>query len=103
MSWFSYKAINPDGAVVRGVTEAEDLTAAFGEISAKGLSILDVRRATAAVGFLGRVFVKRTLKRKDVIEFAVNLSVMLKAGIPIVTAFEDLLYTIESRNLKGIV
>jgi len=103
MSWFSYKAINPDGAVVRGVTEAEDLTAAFGEISAKGLSILDVRRATAAVGFLGRVFVKRTLKRKDVIEFAVNLSVMLKAGIPIVTAFEDLLYTIESRNLKGIL
>lgn len=103
MSYFTYKAVDPDGAVVSGITEAENSPAAFASLSTQGLSIIYVRRANAVAAFLAKAAVSRKIKRPEVIELAANLSVMLKAGVPIITAFEDLSGTLESRYLKGAV
>ena len=103
MNYFTYKAVNPDGTVTSGMTEAEDINAAFAELTEKGLSILDVRQASAAVAFIRKAVSARRIKRPVVIEFANNLAVMLKAGIPIISAFEDMLDTLEDKNFKAIV
>ncbi len=103
MNYFTYKAVNPDGTVTSGMTEAEDINAAFAELTEKGLSILDVRQASAAVAFIRKAVSARRIKRPVVIEFANNLAVMLKAGIPIISAFENLLDTLEDKNFKAIV
>ncbi len=103
MNYFTYKAVNPDGTVTSGMTEAEDINAAFAELTEKGLSILDVRQASAAVAFIRKAVSARRIKRPVVIEFANNLAVMLRAGIPIISAFEDMLDTLEDKNVKAIV
>lgn len=103
MTLFSYKAIDPDGAMVSGITEAEDINSVFTSLSRKGLNIIDVRKANAVAAFLKRTLSPRKLKRTDVIEFSTNLAVMLKAGIPIVTALQDLHDSLESKGLKDIV
>lgn len=103
MNYFMYKAINPDGTLIRGTLEAEDLNAAFDGLSAKGLSILNLRKASAAVVIVKRFFSGYKIKRQVVIEFANNLAVMLKAGIPIISAFEDILDTSEDKKFKAVV
>ncbi|MBF0558690.1 MAG: type II secretion system F family protein [Nitrospirae bacterium] len=103
MNYFMYKAISSDGTMTSGMTEAEDINAAFEDLSSKGLSILDVRQASSAVVLMKRFFSGRKIKRPVVIEFTNNLSVMLKAGIPIISAFEDIMDTLEDKNFKAIV
>ncbi|MGD0282825.1 MAG: type II secretion system F family protein [Dissulfurispiraceae bacterium] len=103
MNYFTFKAINPDGAMISGMTEAEDVNAVIAELTARGLSILDVRQAGALAVFMRRVVPARKIKRPVVIEFANNLAVMLKAGIPIVAAFEDMIDTMEDKNIKAVI
>ncbi|MBF0505615.1 MAG: type II secretion system F family protein [Nitrospirae bacterium] len=103
MTLFSYKAIGADGAMVSGTLEADDINSAFASLSAKGLNIIDVGKADAVTAFLKRTLSPRKLKRTDVIEFSTNLGVMLKAGIPIVTALQDLHDSLDSKGLRDIV
>ncbi|MBI3593222.1 MAG: type II secretion system F family protein [Nitrospirae bacterium] len=103
MKFFSYKAINPDGLMIRGIAEADNIDSVFESLSTKGLSILDVKRANTTIASLKKAFSARKIKRTDIIEFAGSLSVMLRAGVPIITALDDIVNALENRYLKNIV
>ncbi|MDI6728295.1 MAG: type II secretion system F family protein [Thermodesulfovibrionales bacterium] len=103
MNYYSYKAIDPDGAMVKGVAEGEDIASVYGDLSSKGLYILSVKKANAAIANIKKVFMARKIKRRDVIEFANNLSVMLRAGVPLLTALGDITATTENKYLKTTI
>lgn len=103
MNYYSYKAIDPEGAMVKGVAEAEDIGSVYGDLSSKGLYILSVRKANTAVANIKKAFMSRKIKRRDVIEFANNLSVMLRAGVPLLTALGDITVTTENKYIKTII
>ena len=67
MSYFSYRAIGSDGVMVRGIAEAEDADFVFESLSAKGLSILDVRKSNATIAALKRTLNARKVKRTEII------------------------------------
>src|SRR3990170_1377601 len=103
MPHFLYKPIDYNGAVVKGSIEAIDFDAATDNLSYGGLSIVELRKANDFLASVRKRFLARSVKRKDIVEFANNLSVMLKTGIPIVTALYDIAETTENAYLRQTI
>ena len=103
MDFFSYKAIGPDGAVVRGTMEGEDIGSVYSDLGEKGLYIINVKRASRFLADIKKAFHARQIKRADIIEFANNLSVMLRAGVPLLTSLGDIIYTAENKHLQDVI
>ena len=103
MDFFSYKAIAPDGAIVRGTVEGQDIGSVYRDLAEKGLYIINVKRASKFLADIKTSFRARQIKNADIIEFANNLSVMLRAGAPLLTSLGDISYTAENRHLQDII
>lgn len=97
MSAFSFKAINQEGAVQSGVIDSESTDKAREDLTLQGLSVIEIRAAgKLSSGIKG---FRKKVKRSDIIEFATNLSVIMKAGIPLLDAIADISQTIENKYL----
>lgn len=103
MAIFQYKAIGPDGALVRGTIEGVDAGSIHSDLSSRGLYIINIRKANRIITNLGKKFMARTIRRSDIIEFATNLSVMLRAGVPLLSALDDIIKTSEGRHLIKVL
>jgi len=101
MPLFQYKAINSEGTVVRSALEAPDLDAAYDTAGSAGLHILSISAQNPWLAAVSRKFNARKVKRRELIEFANNISVMLRAGFPILTALTDIADTTDNRYFLG--
>ncbi len=100
MPFYQYKAITNEGAEVKGVVEAMDFDDVYNATETSGLYILDIRQTHAYAAPLLNRFHARMVKRKDIIEFSNNLAVMIKAGIPLLTALSDIAETTENKYFQ---
>lgn len=100
MPYFSYRAIDPNGSLVKGTAEGADMNTAHDSIVSTGLHVIDIRKSNEHIVSIKRRLLLKKIKRKDVIEFANNLSLMLKAGIPILSAIHDIAETSENRYFR---
>ena len=103
MRYYAYKAVTPDGSLIRGTVAGEDMDYVYGILSSNGLYILNVKTTSTIITNLKKSLRKRNVKNKDIIEFANNLSVMLKAGIPLLTALADIISGIENKHFKNAI
>jgi type II secretory pathway component PulF len=101
MNYYFYKAVNLDGSLIDGIIEAEDLSAVYDDLTAKSLRVLVVKKASGFAARIRQHLSSRGIKRTDVIECVRNLSVMLKAGIPLLSALEDSIAATENKALKS--
>jgi len=101
MNYYFYKAVNLDGSLIDGIVEAEDLAAVYDDLNAKSLRVLVVKKASGVAARIRQHLSSRGIKRTDIIECVRNLSVMLKAGIPLLSALEDSIAAIENKALKS--
>ena len=101
MNYYFYKAVNVDGSLIDGIVEAEDQAAVYDDLTAKSLRVLVVKKASKMAARLRQRFASRGVKRVDVIECVRNLSVMLTAGIPLLSALEDSIEATENKSLKS--
>lgn len=100
MPFYQYKAITNEGVEVKGVVEAMDFDDVYNATETSGLYILDIRQTHAYAAPLLNRFHARMVKRKDIIEFSNNLAVMIKAGIPLLTALSDIAETTENKYFQ---
>lgn len=100
MPFFSFKAVDESGAVIRGMVEGTDMAIAHDSISSAGLHVINIKRSNAYMAAISKSLLARKIKRRDIIEFCNNLSVMLKSGVPILTALSDIADTTENRYFK---
>lgn len=100
MPFFSYKAVNPDGEMISGVVEGMDISIASDTIESKGTSLIYIKEANKYITAISRTLSARKVKRKDLIDFANNLSLMLKGGMPILTALYSVVDMTENAYLK---
>lgn len=89
MKMFSYKAYDPEGKLVSGYMVAESLESAIGFLTARNLYVFSVKGIPK---FLTPFFslLAGKVRNQDLIEFSKNLSSLLKAGIVLTTALEQL-------------
>jgi type II secretory pathway component PulF len=108
MGFFSYRVVRSDGQVMAGVIElplAVD-SAAREHFESRGRSVLRVRRISDFGGRLRQHLERRWsrgIKRDDLIEFLRNLAVMLRSGVPILTALEETISNTPNRELVRAV
>lgn len=100
MPFFSYRAIDNNGEIVKGLVEESHLDRAYDSISSTGLHILNIRPS----GRFTDLYLKKIrawgIKNKDLIEFAGNLSVMLKGGLPLITSISDIAETMDNKKFR---
>ncbi len=101
MNYYFYKAVNVDGSLINGIVEAEDQAAVYEDLTAKSLKVLVVKKASSMAARIRQHFVSRHVKRVDIIECIRNLSVMLTAGIPLLSALEDSIEATDNKSLKS--
>ncbi|MBI4848302.1 MAG: type II secretion system F family protein [Nitrospirae bacterium] len=101
MPFFTYKAINSDGEVIKGIVEELDEDNAYTNVAASGLHILKIRQARSYADFYLKKIRSWGIKANAVIEFAANLSVMLRSGIPLVTSISDIAMTTENKRFRA--
>jgi type II secretory pathway component PulF len=87
---FAYKAVKKDGTHYEGTLEAEDKFALYKELHEQGDRVLSVKEKSKH-GFRGLGTITfGGAKMADRIQFAKNLSAMLKAGLPLARALSVL-------------
>ena len=104
MPLFAYTAIDRDGKLRNGSIEAETGEGAYQDLEMQGLNILSVREAGRfSFGSFAQVLSHQKVKRAVVIEFATNLAVIMRAGIPLLDALDDISQSLENKHLKNAV
>ena len=108
MNYFRYKVLRTDGNVMGGVVQLPF----FSEMAAKeyferrGGTVLSVRQVGAFMGqflALGEARLGRKIPRDELIEFLNNLAIMLRSGIPILTALNESISLSENKSLVRTV
>lgn len=86
MPIFSYTALTPDGSLIKGEGEFNSLEELYYFLQSQGNILVDysLKRALLSLKFPTRY------KRKDLADFLHQLSFMIKSGLPLITALEDL-------------
>lgn len=107
MSYFRYKMIRRDGQVLNGVMElpfnAE--STAREHFEQRGLTVITAERISEMAGRLDELknaYLRRRVRREELIEFLRNMGIMLRSGVPILTTLEDATAYSENRILMKV-
>jgi len=103
MPFYAYKAINAEGGVIKGSMEGADIDTVRDAVASAGLYVVNLKRTNYYLSSIYKLALARSIRRTDVIEFANNLAVMLKAGMPILTAHADIAKTAQNAYLRQTV
>jgi len=101
MPFFTYKAIDSNGDIVKGVVEESHLDLAYNLVSSSGLYIINIRPTNKLFNLYLKKVKAWGIKTKDIIEFANNLSVMLRAGLPLITSLQDIAETTDNKKFRS--
>ncbi len=100
MRVFRYKAVNAEGKTISGMLQAADIRGVEEGLFSLGLYPLSIKPVGKGLSRFLNYLLSRKIKRKDIIEFSNNLSVMLHAGIPLLDALQDIASTTENRYFR---
>ncbi len=100
MPFYSYKALNSQGDIIRGSVEQNTLELAYDKIAASGLHVVKLQKSfKLSVTYLNKLNLQ-SIKTAEIIEFAKNLSVMQKAGVQLITAVSDIAASTENKHFR---
>ncbi len=103
MSNYSYKALDADGNVIKGMLEADNASSVYDNLRTRGLFVVDVKKSSIFLKKISDKLLTWRIRRKDTIEFSSNLAIMIRAGVPILTALDDIIDTIDNQHLKSTI
>lgn len=103
MAFYSYTAVNSEGALIRGAMEGNDQESVRDAMTSFGLYVISLRKLNRFSTYIRQFALIRSIKRADIIEFAKNLSVMVRSGIPILKALSDIADGMENKYFQQII
>jgi len=103
MSIFSYKAENEDGRIVEGMVDAVSAETVANLLSEKGLAVISIiEKDTGKLSDTINSIISR-VKVRDLVIFFRQLSVMIKANLPIVRALNILVKQTRNQYFKVVI
>lgn len=107
MALFRYKVIDREGQAIKGVAELpfDNPISAHEYYERKGCAVIALEPVNAIwqpFYSLSTWSTKRKIKKSEIAEFLRNIAVMLKAGIPIISALQDAAEYAENPALRTI-
>lgn len=90
MSLYRYRAYNATGQTVSGALEADSLTTLEARLRAAGSWLIDAREGGSTEAMADSEVVNVTVKRNELINFFVQMSLLLKAGVTLPNGLDRL-------------
>ena len=108
MATLGYVAIRPDGKIVRGRTEAASEEALTKQLERERLELVEVRDAEEIARFVRKQVLREAsgrekISRRDASDLFFQLGTLLKAGVPLIQALEQISLGLENGPLQGVV
>ncbi|GAB6183065.1 type II secretion system F family protein [Thermodesulfovibrio hydrogeniphilus] len=102
--FFFYRGLTPEGKTVNGFIKADSEAEAIRILTIRELYLTSFMRISSAFSPILLLFTRKTrAKDEDLVEIASNLSVMIKAGLPITVALSDIAENLQKKTLKSII
>jgi type II secretory pathway component PulF len=101
MNNYHYKAVDTNGYILKGIVEGLDASSVHNNLTNRGLYVLYIKDSSILLRKMNDKLTTWRIKRKDVIEFASNLAIMIRAGVPILSALEDIITTMTNESMKS--
>jgi len=101
---YAYKAADSSGTIIKGVRFANNENELAIHLKEAGLYLVEFKEARARE--LRNILEGIQLggvKRRDLIEFSNNMGVMVKAGVPLITALNELREDLEKKAFKKVL
>lgn len=99
MALFLYRAVDPDGRIVRGQLDAANDSDLDQRLERLGLEVIDVREKTIR----NFTLIKRKIKRQDLITFCFHLEQLTRAGVPLLEGLTDLRDSLDHPQFRQII
>jgi len=101
---YSYQAINQNGEIVKGEILAVDKSEALKRINSTKLIPIEIKESVKGTLFKKiNIFKSKKVKKEELMVFTRELSVMLKAGLPILRALKISIESNKERKLGEIL
>jgi type II secretory pathway component PulF len=101
---YAYKAADSGGTIVKGVRFANNEDELAIHLKDAGLFLVEFKEARAQeIRDLLEGVQIGGVRRRDLVEFSTNMGVMVKAGVPLMTALNELREDIEIKYFKKIL
>ena len=98
MALYSYKAINAQGQVSKGVQDAANIVDLELRLKRSGLDLVDAKESKNKA-----TFSNRKIKRPDLITFFFNLEQFIHAGVPLLDCLSDLRDSMDDPKFRAII
>lgn len=102
MSLYRYRAYNSAGQTVSGSLEADNLTTLESRLRTAGSWLIDAREGGAAEAISDSEVSNVAVKRRDLIHFFVQMSLLLKAGVTLPNALDRMAEDTEGTRLGEV-
>lgn len=103
MAFYIYKAIDIKGILRSDTIEADDEEAAETRLLSRGLTPLSFKTSGRLLATYRKSTLGAGIRRKHLIEFAKNLSVILRTGMPFLTGLDDIGQMMDNRQLRKTI
>jgi len=104
---YSYQAKNQEGKVISGVMDAQNETTAAKLLNEQKLFVLEIKKIGAELPGLNKnlqiPLLSGRVSLKDKIIFTQQLAMMIKAGLPLLDAFDALEEQTENKYFSGMI
>jgi general secretion pathway protein F/type IV pilus assembly protein PilC len=91
MKSYAYRAVDYSGQTLKGSIESQTEEDASRELGDKGLYVISIQESNNYVSQFMRPIQALQVGPADVVEFAMSLSIMLEAGMPVIVCFDDMI------------
>ncbi|MCD6151929.1 MAG: type II secretion system F family protein [Deltaproteobacteria bacterium] len=100
MPLFAYEAIDKNGNIIKKSGEFENEMILFNTLSTENLTLVDFKKIGLSYNILHGGFLKPKVKRKDLMEFCTNFSLLLEGGVSITEALDSLISSTKNRVFR---
>ena len=100
---FIYQAKDSQGSLRSGELNVDSLEAATTQLRQQGLFVVSLEEAAAVSARSGPSLFAKKITKRDIVEFASQLAVMVDAGVPISSALEGLVGQTDVPSMKTML
>lgn len=100
---FTYQAKDSNGSLRSGELSTDSYDAASMQLRQQGLYVVSLEEVAEASSSGGPSLFAKKITRRDIVEFASQLAVMVDAGVPISSALEGLVGQTDHPTMKALI
>lgn len=98
MQSYSYRAMNVHGKIMRGSLGASSVEDLSGRLSSMGLELISFKEVKLTSSLM-----KKKVKRRELIDFCFYFEQLIRAGVPILEALEDVASSMENPSFQEVI